>query len=492
MQIDGNNLNLNKVQKISKYFETAELSRETYRNIDRSAEFINKIVKEKKVVYGINTGFGKLCDRVIPAERVSELQENLLLSHASGTGEPLSEPEVRASILVRANSLARGFSGVRREVIIKLLELLNKRIYPYVPTYGSLGASGDLAQLAHIALILLGKGNVIENGKVQESKQVLKEKNFIYLDRLNAKEGLALINGTAVEAGISSILTLEAKYLLKAATKASALSMEALTAKDEPFDTKIHDVRNIKEQKSISEDILKEINGSKLINSVQKVQDAYSIRCIPQVYGAILMNLFYIEKILNGEINSVTDNPIVFSEDGVILSGGNFHAEPIAFAMDLFTIILADLGNIIERRMNRMLNPALSDLPPFLTDKFGLHSGLMILQYTAASLVAENKILAHPASVDSIPVSADQEDHVSMGMNSVIKARKVISNLRKITGIELIIASQAVDFRGSKFLGKGTKVTYTKIRENIQFAQIDRTFSQDIDKIENLLINEAI
>jgi histidine ammonia-lyase len=492
MQIDGNNLNLNKVQKVSKYFETAELSRETYGNIDRSAEFINKIVKEKKIVYGINTGFGKLCDRVIPAEKVSELQENLLLSHASGTGEPLSEPEVRASILVRANSLARGFSGVRREVIIKLLELLNKRIYPYVPTYGSLGASGDLAPLAHIALIILGKGNVIENGKIKESKQVLKEKNFINLDRLNAKEGLALINGTAVEAGISSILTLEAKYLLKAAIKASALSMEALTAKSEPFDTKIHDVRNIKEQKSVSEDILKEVNGSKLINSVQKVQDAYSIRCIPQVYGAILMNLSNIEKILNGEINSVTDNPIVFSEDGVILSGGNFHAEPIAFAMDLFAIILADLGNIIERRMNRMLNPALSDLPPFLTDKFGLHSGLMILQYTAASLVAENKILAHPASVDSIPVSADQEDHVSMGMNSVIKARKVISNLRKIVGIELIIASQAVDFRGSELLGKGTKITYTKIRENIHFVQIDRTLSQDIDKIENLLINERI
>lgn len=492
MQIDGKNLNLNKVLKISKYFEAGELSKETYDRISRSAEFVDKIVKEKKVVYGINTGFGKLCDRVIPVEKVSELQENLLLSHACGTGEPLSEVEVRASILVRANSLAQGYSGVRREIIIKLLELLNKRIYPYAPIYGSLGASGDLVPLAHIALILLGKGSVIEKGKIKESMPVLREKNFIPLKRLNAKEGLALINGTAVEAGISSILTLDAQYLLKTATKAAALSMEALAAKDEPFNPKIHNIRNIEEQKIVSEDILKEINGSKLINSVQKVQDAYSIRCIPQVYGSILMNLSYIEKIINGEINSVTDNPVVFSEDGMILSGGNFHAEPLAFAMDLFSIILADLGNIIERRINRMLNPALSGLPPFLTDKFGLHSGLMILQYTAVSLVAENKILAQPASVDSIPVSADQEDHVSMGMNSVIKARKVVSNLRKIIAIELIIASQAVDFRGSKLLGKGTKVTYTRIRENIQFAPIDRAFSQDIDKIESLLINEVI
>jgi len=492
MLIDGKSLDLAGVLKVSKDFEPVNLSPLTFKKIDRSSEFINIILEEKKIVYGINTGFGKLCDEVISDESVSELQENLLLSHAAGTGEPITETEVRATMLVRANSLAKGFSGVRREVIEKLLELLNKKIYPYVPSYGSLGASGDLVPLAHIALLLIGKGRIIDEGNAKDALPVLKKKGFKPLKRLHAKEGLALINGTAVEAGISSILISDAKYLLKTTVKASALSMEALRAKKEAFDPRIQEVRNISEQKTISDMILKEINGSKLIDSTQKVQDAYTIRCIPQVYGAVLMNLSYIENVLKGEINSVTDNPIVFAEDKEILSGGNFHAEPLAFAMDLFSIILADLGNMIERRINRLLNPALSELPPFLTDKFGLHSGLMILQYTVASLVSENKMLAQPASVDSIPVSADQEDHVSMGMNSVLKARKVIDNLRKIIAAELIIASQAIDFRGNKLLGKGTKNTYLKIRETVPFASSDRILSYDLDKIEELIIKEEI
>ncbi|PIP49756.1 MAG: histidine ammonia-lyase, partial [Caldiserica bacterium CG23_combo_of_CG06-09_8_20_14_all_35_60] len=366
MFIDGKSLDLDGVLKVSKDFEPVNLSPLTFKKIDRSSEFINIILEEKKIVYGINTGFGKLCDEVISDESVSELQENLLLSHAAGTGEPITETEVRATMLVRANSLAKGFSGVRREVIEKLLELLNKKIYPYVPSYGSLGASGDLVPLAHIALLLIGKGRIIDEGNVKDALPVLKKKGFKPFKRLHAKEGLALINGTAVEAGISSILISDAKYLLKTTVKASALSMEALKAKKEAFDPRIQEVRNISEQKTISDMILKEINGSKLIDSTQKVQDAYTIRCIPQVYGAVLMNLSYIENILKGEINSVTDNPIVFAKDKEILSGGNFHAEPLAFAMDLFSIILADLGNMIERRINRLLNPALSELPPFL------------------------------------------------------------------------------------------------------------------------------
>jgi histidine ammonia-lyase len=492
MLIDGKNLDLNSIIRVSKFFEGVELSPETFESIDKSSEFINKIVEEGKVVYGINTGFGKLCDKVIPPQSVSELQENLLLSHAAGTGEPLTETEVRATILVRANSLAKGFSGIRRAVIEKLLELLNKQIYPYVPSYGSLGASGDLAPLAHISLLLIGKGKIIDKGTIKDALPFLQEKGIEPIDHLHAKEGLALINGTSVEAGISSILISEARYLLKVAVKSSALSMESLAAKRDPFDYKIQEVRNIPEQKIIADMILEEINGSRLINSTQKVQDAYTIRCIPQVYGAVLMNLSYIEKVLTGEINAVTDNPIVFAESGEILSGGNFHAEAAAFAMDLFSIILADLSNIIERRINRLLNPALSGLPPFLADKFGLHSGLMILQYTVASLVSENKMLAQPASVDSIPVSADQEDHVSMGMNSVLKARKVIQNLRKIIGAELIIASQAVDFKGKEFLGKGTLKTYTKIREKVPFISSDRILSYDLDKIEDLIIKEEI
>jgi len=492
MLIDGKSLDLDGILKVSKDFEKVQLSPMSFKKINQSSKFINKILEEKKIVYGINTGFGKLCNEVIPLESVSELQKNLLLSHAAGTGEPLAEMEVRAAILVRANSLAKGFSGVRKELIEKLLELLNKKIYPYVPSYGSLGASGDLAPLAHIALLLIGKGKIINNGNVVEARPFLKEKGIEYFDKLQAKEGLALINGTAVEAGISSILVSEAKYLLQVAIKSSALSMEALRAKKEAFDPRIQEVRNVLEQRIISDMILKEINGSKLIDSAQKVQDAYTIRCIPQVYGAVLMNLSYIENVLTGEINSVTDNPIVFAENGEVLSGGNFHAEPLAFAMDLFSIILTDLSNMIERRINSLLNPVLSELPPFLTDKFGLHSGLMILQYTVASLVSENKMLAYPASIDSIPVSADQEDHVSMGMNSVLKARKVIQNLRKIIGAELIIAAQGIDFRGSELLGKGTRKTYLKIRKTIPFASSDRIFSYDIDKIEGMILKKEI
>ena len=492
MLIDGKSLDLDGILKVSKDFEKVQLSPMSFKKINQSSKFINKILEEKKIVYGINTGFGKLCNKVIPLESVSELQKNLLLSHAAGTGKPLAEMEVRAAILVRANSLAKGFSGVRKELIEKLLELLNKKIYPYVPSYGSLGASGDLAPLAHIALLLIGKGKIINNGNVVEARPFLKEKGIEYFDKLQAKEGLALINGTAVEAGISSILVSEAKYLLQVAIKSSALSMEALRAKKEAFDPRIQEVRNVLEQRIISDMILKEINGSKLIDSAQKVQDAYTIRCIPQVYGAVLMNLSYIENVLTGEINSVTDNPIVFAENGEVLSGGNFHAEPLAFAMDLFSIILTDLSNMIERRINSLLNPVLSELPPFLTDKFGLHSGLMILQYTVASLVSENKMLAYPASVDSIPVSADQEDHVSMGMNSVLKARKVIQNLRKIIGAELIIAAQGIDFRGSELLGKGTRKTYLKIRKTIPFASSDRIFSYDIDKIEGMILKKEI
>ena len=492
MLIDGKSLDLDGILKVSKDFEKVQLSPMSFKKINQSSKFINKILEEKKIVYGINTGFGKLCNEVIPLESVSELQKNLLLSHAAGTGKPLAEMEVRATILVRANSLAKGFSGVRKELIEKLLELLNKKIYPYVPSYGSLGASGDLAPLAHIALLLIGKGKIINNGNVVEARPFLKEKGIEYFDKLQAKEGLALINGTAVEAGISSILVSEAKYLLQVAIKSSALSMEALRAKKEAFDPRIQEVRNVLEQRIISDMILKEINGSKLIDSAQKVQDAYTIRCIPQVYGAVLMNLSYIENVLTGEINSVTDNPIVFAENGEVLSGGNFHAEPLAFAMDLFGIILTDLSNMIERRINSLLNPVLSELPPFLTDKFGLHSGLMILQYTVASLVSENKMLAYPASIDSIPVSADQEDHVSMGMNSVLKARKVIQNLRKIIGAELIIAAQGIDFRGSELLGKGTRKTYLKIRKTIPFASSDRIFSYDIDKIEGMILKKEI
>jgi histidine ammonia-lyase len=491
IRIDGESLSLKEVERAANGEEIL-LSEETFEKIDRSAEFVEKLASSGKVIYGVTTGFGKLCDTVIPPEDAGKLQENLLKSHASGTGDPLPENYVRAGIVVRVNSLAKGYSGIRRTVLEKLVELLNKKVYPYVPSYGSVGASGDLAPLAHISLLLLGKGKAFYKGSLKDFSDVMREIGFEPVERLKAKEGLALINGTAVESGISALLIREAFYLINTSLKASALSLEALRGRKEAFDLKIQEARGYETQEEVANFILSQIKDSKLINSVHRVQDAYSLRCIPAVYGAILGGLRYAENIILKEINAVTDNPIIFTETGEVLSGGNFHAEPVAFAMDHFAIVMSEIGSISERRVNRLLNPALSDLPPFLVKHSGLNSGMMILQYTMASLVSENKILSHPASVDSIPVSADQEDHVSMGMNAVLKADKIISNIRRIVAIELLVASQAVDFCGSENLGKGNRETYEKVRDLTAFAEHDREFSYDIEKVINALKERKI
>ncbi|RLD18964.1 MAG: histidine ammonia-lyase [Caldiserica bacterium] len=488
MKISGEKLSLEEIESVADNFEEVQLTEEVLNKINASSEYIEEIVKKGKIIYGVTTGFGKLYDRVISEQDIAKLQENLLKSHASGIGDPLSEREVRAAIVVRANSLARGYSGIRRITIEKLIDLLNYKIYPYVPSYGSLGASGDLAPLAHIALLIIGRGKVIRNGIVQDALPVLKEKNIEPLDSLKAKEGLALINGTAVEAGIASLLLTEAKYIFFISLKAASLSMEALRARKEAFDLRIQRVRIHAGQEEVAKFVLDETIGSKLINSISRIQDAYSIRCIPSVYGAVLDNLKFIEDTLTKEVNAVTDNPIVFEKDDDILSGGNFHGESIAFAMDLFGIIVSEIGSITERRINRLLNPALSEgLPAFLIKDAGLNSGLMILQYTAAALASENKILCHPASVDSIPVSADQEDHVSMGMNAVLKAKKILENVERIVAIELFVAAQAIDFVDEKLLGRGTSRTYQTIRKDIAFAEEDREFSYDISKLYTIL-----
>ena len=488
IKISGEKLSLEEIESVADNFEEVQLAEEALNKINASSEYIEEIIKKGKIIYGITTGFGKLYDRVISEQDIAKLQENLLKSHASGIGEPLSEREVRAAIAVRANSLARGYSGIRKVTIEKLIDLLNYKIYPYVPSYGSLGASGDLTPLAHIALLIIGRGKVIRNGIVQDALPVLKEKNIEPLNGLNAKEGLALINGTAAEAGIASLLLTEAKYIFFVSLKAASLSMEALRARKEAFDLRIQRVRIHAGQEEVAKFVLNETIGSKLINSVNRVQDAYSIRCIPSVHGAVLDNLKFIEDTLTKEVNAVTDNPIVFEDDDDILSGGNFHGEPVAFAMDLFGIIMSEIGSVAERRINRLLNPALSEgLPAFLIKDAGLNSGLMILQYTAAALVSENKMLCHPASVDSIPVSADQEDHVSMGMNAVLKAKKILENVEKIVAIELFVAAQAIDFVGEKLLGQGTGKTYQTIRKDIAFAEEDREFSYDISKLYTIL-----
>ena len=486
IKLNGEMLSLKEVERASEG-EEVSLSDDVPHKVKKSAEFIEQIASQGRVVYGVTTGFGKLCDTVIPPDEVGKLQENLLMSHASGMGKPMSEKNVRAGIVVRINSLASGYSGVRVETLEKLVELLDKHIYPYVPMYGSVGASGDLAPLAHISLLLLGKGKVVLNGEIKNFSEVMGNYGFMPLNSLKAKEGLALINGTAVEAGISALLVRKALYLFDVSLKAAALSLEALRGRREAFDRRIQELRGIPEQEEVAEFILDEVSGSNLVNSVPRVQDAYSLRCIPSVYGAVLSALRYVQNTILKEINAVTDNPIVFADDGDVLSGGNFHAEPVALAMDHFAVALSEVASISERRINRLLNPALSGLPAFLVKNSGLNSGMMIVQYSAASLVSENKTLAHPASVDSVPVSADQEDHVSMGMNAVIKAEKVLENVQWVIAAELLVSAQAVDFYGSEKLGKGTRAIYETIRSKVPFAEKDREFSYDLESIFDLL-----
>lgn len=483
LKIDGESLTPREVDRVSKKMEHVELSENCFEKIENAEKAISEIVDSGRIVYGINTGFGKLSENVISKENLRILQKNLVLSHASGTGEPLEESEVRSIILTRANTLAKGFSGVRKVVIEKLLEILNKEIYPWVPSFGSLGASGDLAPLSHIALLLLGEGKVFFEGKAIDFKRVLDFYRFTPLEELLPKEGLALINGTAAETGIAALIYLRSRNIFDLSIRSSSLSIEALRGKRESFDFRLSELRNFPEGVEVSKRILSELEGSKLVDSEKRVQDAYTIRCIPSVYGSVLRCLEFIEENITRELNAVTDNPVVFPEEKNAVSGGNFHGEMIAFSVDMLSIALSEIGNITERRINRLLNTSLSGLPPFLAKDHGLNSGMMILQYTVASLVSMNKILAHPASVDSIPVSADQEDHVSMGMNAVLKASKIIENLERIIAIELIVASQAVDFLDARMLGKGTSNTYRNVRSIIDFAEVDREFSYDIERI---------
>lgn len=495
LEIDGNHLTINEVYDVAHRLIEVKLSEESKEKVKSSQKHVEEIVKKGVPVYGINTGFGGLSTVTIEEHDLKKLQENLILSHSSGTGTPFTREEVRASILVRANSLAKGYSGIRYETIMKLLEIINKDIYPYVPMYGSVGASGDLAPLAHIALLLIGRGKIKKDGKYFEFRDYLDEYQFIPLKSFAPKEGLALINGTSFEAGVSSILLIEGEYIFNKAIEAFAMIFEALGGKTDAFDEDIQKLRNSHAQELISKNILQMVEDSTFVDRKGKVQDAYTLRCVPQIYGAVFENILYIKKFMEREINATTDNPIIF-EDGRVISGGNFHAQPLSFLMDLYTIVFTTLSNVIERQINRTLNSTLSGLKPFLANKPGVESGMMILQYTAASLVAENKILSHPASVDSFPVSADQEDYVSMGMNAVIKARKVLENLRKVVAIELIIGSQALEMvlKNEKKLkmGKKTEEIFNNTRKIIKFAYTDREFSYDIEAVENALKDHTL
>jgi len=444
----GEVLTIEDVIKVGRYFEQVSLSSTSIERMHKSRQIVEQIIENEKTVYGVNTGFGALATTRIPKNDLINIQRNILLSHACGVGEPLSEEIVRAMMLIRANSLALGFSGVRPVVVEKICEFLNKRITPFVPAKGSVGASGDLSPLAHMALTMIGEGYVLKNGEKVSTAEILREKNVQPIV-LAEKEGLSLVNGTQAMSAILCVTTNDALNLLYLATQVACLSADVLFASPDAYEDVVWLARPHQGQKTIARLMKKFFEGSKIRESHRscpRVQDAYSLRCIPQVYGAILDTVKFVKNTVQTEINSATDNPLVFGDQ--VISQGNFHGEPLALAADFLSIALTDLGNMIERRIDRLLNPKVNEgLPPFLTQRGGLNSGYMIWQYTAAALCNENKVLAHPASVDSIPTSAYQEDHVSMGMNACLKTQRILENIISLVSIELMCATKALEFR---------------------------------------------
>lgn len=492
LKINGGGFDVKDIVRVARDYAPVSIESEALQRISRSRAMLEELVEKDAVVYGITTGFGRFSDVSISRKDAIQLQKNLIASHAAAVGDPLSEEVVRAALLLRLNALARGCSGVRPVIVEQLVDVLNKEVVPVIPEQGSLGASGDLAPLSHLALVLTGEGEAFYRGERMTGGEALKLAGIEPVTLLE-KEGLALINGTQIMTAIGVLAYHDAINLLKAALITAALTLEAQLAVPDAFDPLITSVRPYHGHEYCAKAICNLLQGSKLIGSDQrKVQDAYSLRCIPQVHGATANALSYVNSILEIEINSVNDNPLLFPDEGRVLSGGNFHGQPVAQAMDFMAIATSELGSIAERRIERLVNPALSGLPPFLVDEGGLNSGFMIAQYTAASLVSENKILCHPASVDSIPSSANQEDHVSMGTTAARKGRKVVDNTAKVIGIELLVSAQALDFRGSEKLGLGTAAAYEVLRKEVDFMEKDRVLYPMMDKAIEIVSSERL
>ena len=494
--IDGNSLSLHDLVKVARHHCQVNLTDPAVEAIKKSRDYVDRLVEEEKVVYGITTGFGSFSTVSIAKNETEALQKNLIVSHACGVGKHLPEEATRAAMLLRANALAKGFSGVRLETIQTLLEMLNKGVHPAIPEKGSLGSSGDLAPLSHMVLPLIGLGEAYYKGELLAGGEAMKRAGITPVV-LTSKEGLGLINGTQVMTGVGALTTYDALNLAKLADIAAALTAEALNGVRDAFIPELHAIRPHQGQMDAAANMLQILADSQKITNEGdlRVQDAYSLRCIPQVHGASKDALQYISGKVAIEMNSVTDNPIILADMGRSVSGGNFHGQPMALTFDFLGIALAELANISERRIERLVNPQLSGLPAFLTTQGGLHSGFMIAQYTAAALVSENKILAHPASVDSIPSSANQEDHVSMGTIAARKAREIYFNVSRVLAIELFSAAQAIDLNTKyqgKNLGKGTKAAYDEIRKVVQKVDGDRELYLDFNKAAALIDSNVI
>ena len=494
IQLDGHSLTIDQVVRVSRHHEQVSLSDAGKLQVLRSRAIVDRLLDAEMPIYGISTGFGDLSRIPIsPAER-EKLQRNLILSHAAGVGDALPEETVRAAMLMRANSLAKGYSGIRPETLEHLLAMLNKKVYPLVPAKGSVGASGDLSPLSHIALVMMGEGKGFVEGKVVTGAEALSHAGLTPV-AFAAKEGLALINGTQIMTAVGALVWQDAAELMKAADIAAAMSLEALRGTRSAFDERISLARPHPGQLATCANMLRLTEDSGVMAShaeCAKVQDAYSLRCIPQVHGASKDAVNRTLETLNIEMNAATDNPLIMPDTGEVISGGNFHGQPVALIMDYLKTALAEIGSISERRINRMLDANLSDLPPFLTAYPGVDSGLMITQYTAAALVSENKVLAHPACVDSIPTSANQEDHVSMGTIAARQAREILENVRQIIAIEMLVAAQGLDFLSPLVPGVGAKAAHAVIRAEIPHLDEDRVPADDIAGVYNMLLRGDI
>ncbi len=490
LRIDGVSLSLEQVEGVVLRGEEVELSPEARSAMVRSRALVEEKVASGDVVYGVTTGFGRLADVPIAEGDRETLQQNLLRSHAAGIGPLLSASEVRTLLLLRANALARGHSGIRPEVVDRLLLFLNRGLLPTVPEAGSVGASGDLAPLAHMALPLLGEGAFLgAPGQAPLPAGEALDREGLAPLRLKAKEGLALINGTQATTALGILAWRRAVQALETLEGAGAMTLEALMGTPEAFRAEVHEVRPHPGQAVSGARLRALLAGSEIRESHRsgdpRVQDAYSLRCMPQVHGAARSVLGYVEEILEREANSATDNPLLFPDSGAVVSAGNFHAQIVAQALDFLCIALADLAAISERRLERLLNPDLSGLPAFLTHGSpGLHSGLMILQVTAVDLLAELRVLSHPASVDSVPTSANQEDHVSMGMAAARKARRAVGLLEGVVAAELMAAAQGLEFRRPLTAGEGVEWLHARVRQRVPPLDGDRSPSGELEALQ--------
>jgi histidine ammonia-lyase len=500
LHINGNDLTLENVREVAVEGRPVLLAPDAREAADRAREVVEELVSGDQVSYAITTGVGKLSEVRIAGDQIRELQVNLVRSHAVGVGDPLPVAEVRAMILLRANSLSKGHSGIRAVVIDALCELLNRRVTPYVPSQGSVGASGDLAPLAHLALVLIGEGECLgKNGARIPAAEALRVAQVSPLV-LEAKEAVSLINGTQAMLAVGTLALLAAETLADSADVIGSLTLDALRGTDVAFDERIHHVRPHAGQIQTAANLRRMLEGSQIRESHRecgRVQDAYSLRCIPQVHGAVRDTLAHCREVFEIEANAAVDNPLVFASGShggpVVLSGGNFHGEPIAFALDFLAIALSALAGISERRTERLVNPALNEgLPPFLAPEAGLNSGFMMPQVTAAALVSENKVLAHPASVDSIATSGNKEDYVSMGMTAAIKLRRVVENTRNVLAIEAIAAAQALDLIDPLKTSRRGQKACEAIRSVSPKLEKDRVMYRDFERVSELIASGKI